>query len=227
MELWTGALSRWKCYWPDLKSAGLFRRNLFLNCINTVPQPPYRPDLAPCDFGLFPKFRGSRYKTIEELKEAVTKVIDTLTQEDFHGSFQKLLERYKCIAAGGDYFEGDYSLMCVLSIKMSIRKKSANLFNDPRKWCKFWYIKKYFYESRSKSSKPHSERRAITEHFCCSNTLPLLLKLEKIIQISFLISGHVKPTERLAVYDKSKNRLRFRIFGKNLAYFFFLSILLI
>ena len=47
-------------------------------------------------------------ETIEEMKEAVTKVIDTLTQEDFHGAFQKLLEQYnKCIAAGGDYFEGD------------------------------------------------------------------------------------------------------------------------
>ena len=41
------------------------------------------------------------------MKEAVTKVIDTLTQDNFHVSFQKLLERYKCIAAGGDYFEGD------------------------------------------------------------------------------------------------------------------------
>ena len=75
--------------------------------INTVPQPPYSPDLAPCDFWLFPKLkenlRGCRYETIEEMKEAVTKVIDTLTQEDFHGAFQKLLERYnKCIAAGGD-----------------------------------------------------------------------------------------------------------------------------
>ena len=74
----------------------------------TVPQPPYSPDLAPCDFWLFPKLRGCRYETIEEMKEAVTKVIDTLTQEDFHGAFQKLLERYnKCTAAGGDYFEGD------------------------------------------------------------------------------------------------------------------------
>ena len=36
------------------------------------------------------------------------KFIDTLTQEDFHGAFQKLLKRYnKCIAAGGDYFKGD------------------------------------------------------------------------------------------------------------------------
>ena len=41
------------------------------------------------------------------MKEAVTKVIDTLGQEDFDGALPKLLERYKCIAAGGDYFEGD------------------------------------------------------------------------------------------------------------------------
>ena len=42
------------------------------------------------------------------MKAAVTKVIDTLTQEEFYGAFQKLLEWYnKRIAAGGDYFEGD------------------------------------------------------------------------------------------------------------------------
>ena len=76
--------------------------------IKTVPQSLYSPDLAPCDFWLFPKLRGCRYETIEEMKEAVTKVIDTLTQEDFHEAFQKLSERYKkCITAGGDYFEGD------------------------------------------------------------------------------------------------------------------------
>ena len=76
--------------------------------IKTAPQPPSSPDLAPSDFWLFPKLRGCCYETIEEVKEAVTKVIDTLTQEDFHGAFQKLLEWYnKCIAVGGDYFEGD------------------------------------------------------------------------------------------------------------------------
>ena len=42
------------------------------------------------------------------MKEAVTNAIDTLTQEDFHGALQKLLERYnKRIVAGGDYFDGD------------------------------------------------------------------------------------------------------------------------
>ena len=76
--------------------------------IKTLPHPPYSPDLAPCDFWLFPELRGCCYETIEEMKEAVTKVIDTLTQEDFHGALQKLLEWYnKCIAAGVDYFEGD------------------------------------------------------------------------------------------------------------------------
>ena len=73
--------------------------------IKTVSYPPNSPDLAPCDFWLFPKLRGCRYETIEKMKEAVMKVIDTLEQEDFHGAFQKLLELYKkCM---GDYFKGD------------------------------------------------------------------------------------------------------------------------
>ena len=61
--------------------------------IKTVPPLPFSPDLAPCDFWLFPKLRCRRYETIEEMKEAVMKVIDTLKQEDFHGALQKLLER--------------------------------------------------------------------------------------------------------------------------------------
>ena len=76
--------------------------------IRTVPHPPYSPDLAPCDFWLFPKLRGCRYETIEEMKEAVMKVNDTLTQEDVHGALQNLLERYKkYIAAGRAYFQGN------------------------------------------------------------------------------------------------------------------------
>ena len=92
---------------------------------------PYSPDLGPWDFWLLPKLWVCRYETIEEMKEAVTKVIDWLTQEEFHGAFHNLLERYKCIAAGKDYFEGDLSFMCVLSIKVPIRKKSGNLSYNP------------------------------------------------------------------------------------------------
>ena len=56
--------------------------------IKTVSHPLYSPDRALCAFWLFPKLTGCRYETIEEMKEAVTEVIDTLTQEDF----QKFLE---------------------------------------------------------------------------------------------------------------------------------------
>ena len=42
--------------------------------IETVPKTLYSPDLAPGDFWLFPKLKGCRYETIEELKEALTKV---------------------------------------------------------------------------------------------------------------------------------------------------------
>ena len=108
--------------------------------IKTVSQPPYSLDLALSDFCFIPKLRGYRYETIEEMKEAVMKVIDTLTQEDFHGALQKLLEQYnKCIAVGGDYFKGDYSFMCVLSIKVPIQKKSGNLSYASRV-CIYIYI---------------------------------------------------------------------------------------
>ena len=72
----------------------------------TVPEPSDSPDLAPGDLWLFPKLTGCRYEIIEEMKEALTKVTDMLTQEDFQKALQKL-ERYKCIAARRDYFEGD------------------------------------------------------------------------------------------------------------------------
>ena len=86
----------------------LFTDYLTKIVIKTVPHPPYSQNLAPSDFWLFPKLTGCRYETIEEMEAAVTRIIDMLTQEDFHGAFRTLLERYnKCIAAGGDYFEGD------------------------------------------------------------------------------------------------------------------------
>ena len=47
---------------------------------------PIVQTIAPCEFWLFLKLRGCRNETIEEMKEAVTKVIDRLTQEDFDGA---------------------------------------------------------------------------------------------------------------------------------------------
>ena len=63
--------------------------------IKTVPQPPYRPDFAPCDFWLFFMLTGCRYETIEEDERGCDESLDMLTQENVHGAFDKLLERYK------------------------------------------------------------------------------------------------------------------------------------
>ena len=64
--------------------------------------------LLPVTFGYSLSLEAIVMRQIEEMKEAVMKVIDMLTQEDFNGNFQKLLEQYnKGIAAGEDYFEGD------------------------------------------------------------------------------------------------------------------------
>ena len=60
--------------------------------IKTVPHPPDSPDFAPCDFWLFPKLRDCCYEKMEEMKEAVRKVIGMRTQEDFHGALQTLME---------------------------------------------------------------------------------------------------------------------------------------
>ena len=58
------------------------------------------------------------------MKEAVTKVIDTLTQEDFYRAFQKFLERYnKYIAAGGDYFEWGLEFhVCIINKSAHTKK---------------------------------------------------------------------------------------------------------
>ena len=56
--------------------------------IKAVPHHPNSPDLALSDVWLFPKLRGRHYERIEAMKEAVTKVLDTLPQEDFDGAFK-------------------------------------------------------------------------------------------------------------------------------------------
>jgi hypothetical protein len=58
-----------------------------------IPHPPYSPDLAPCDFFLFPKMRmklkGYRFDANEEIQTELQRVLDTLTENDFQEAFQK------------------------------------------------------------------------------------------------------------------------------------------
>jgi hypothetical protein len=76
-----------------------------------IPHPPYSPDLALCDFFLFPKIKlklkGRRFDTTEEIQAESQKVLNTLIEKDFHEAFQKWRRWDRCRHAGGNYFEGD------------------------------------------------------------------------------------------------------------------------
>jgi histone-lysine N-methyltransferase SETMAR len=86
----------------------------FLAKNNTIimPQPPYSPDLAPCDFFLFPKLKrpmkGRRFATIEEIKAASLEELRAIPKSAFQKCFDDWKKRWhKCIVSEGDYFEGD------------------------------------------------------------------------------------------------------------------------
>ncbi len=92
-------------------SSLIIREFLAKKNIPTMPHPPYSPDLAPCDFFLFPKMKsylkGTHHGGVEEVKEAVTAVLNSLTPEDFQGCFEGWERRWKrCVELQGDYCEG-------------------------------------------------------------------------------------------------------------------------
>ena len=78
--------------------------------INLVDHPAYSPDLAPCDFALFPRLkaqlRGNRFNNEEELRRAVTDFVASIPAKEFKNIFVKWCERWrKCIQCKGEYFE--------------------------------------------------------------------------------------------------------------------------
>ncbi|KAG5343399.1 SETMR methyltransferase, partial [Acromyrmex heyeri] len=91
--------------------ATLDRSNVY-RWYKMLAAPPYSPDLAPCDFFLFPKLKrpmkGRRYATIEEIKTASKEELNKITKNDFLKCFEDWKKRWhKCIISDGDYFEGD------------------------------------------------------------------------------------------------------------------------
>ena len=100
--------------------------------IKTVLQPPYTPDLAPCDFWLFPKLRGCRYETIEEMwRRSLTRSHKRTSMGPWRSCWKgttRALQLEEITSKG---------------TKMPIRKKSGNLSYAPRKSLLFgqrWHI---------------------------------------------------------------------------------------
>ncbi|XP_050522590.1 protein GVQW3-like [Daktulosphaira vitifoliae] len=84
--------------------------------ITVLPQPPYSPDMSPCDFFLFPRMKlevkGTHFESIEAIQAAVTRVLMDIPVEAFQKCYDAWKMRWaRCIAAQGDYFEGDRTVV--------------------------------------------------------------------------------------------------------------------
>ena len=82
------------------------------NNMTVISHPPYSPDLAPCDFFLFPrmkcKMKGKHFADVSEVKKKMPKVLNNSSTEEFQKCFQQWEKGwYKCIESKGEYFEGD------------------------------------------------------------------------------------------------------------------------
>jgi transposase len=69
-----------------------------------VPQPPYSPDLSPCDFFLVPRFKnhlkGRHVGTLDNIQKSVT--------DELKGIPARWKQRFRpCVDAQRNYFEGD------------------------------------------------------------------------------------------------------------------------
>ena len=79
--------------------------------VTVLPHPQYSPDLAPCDFFLFPKLKaflaGRKYQSRQALGSAIHQYLITVPKSAYHDAFKKWIHRLKlCISSHGEYFEG-------------------------------------------------------------------------------------------------------------------------
>ncbi|EZA49234.1 hypothetical protein X777_12493 [Ooceraea biroi] len=96
----------------EIHTSLLVREFLNGKSITVLPHPPYSPDLAPCDFFLFPKLKshlkGKHFRTIENIQKAVTDALNSLTENEFIHCYNEWKNRWeRCVRSQGSYFEGD------------------------------------------------------------------------------------------------------------------------
>jgi len=77
-----------------------------------IEQAPYSPDMAPCDFFLFPKLklplRGTRFESIQDIKENSLRELKAIPEYAYKKCMDDWIVRWKkCTASNGAYFEGD------------------------------------------------------------------------------------------------------------------------
>lgn len=103
---------RWSLLHDNASShtALIVRHFLARNQVCVLNHPPYSPDLAPCDFSLFPKLKfklkGCFFDDISTIQTASTRALEAIPINELEHAFESLLNRCnKCIESGGEYFE--------------------------------------------------------------------------------------------------------------------------
>ena len=100
----------------------------------TMSQPPYSPDMAPCDFFLFPKIKrtlkGRLFSAIDDIKSASLKELKAIPKIEFEKCFEDWKKRsHKCIISNEDYFEGD-NINVGKEINIFFKKRKFPLFSE-------------------------------------------------------------------------------------------------
>jgi hypothetical protein len=80
------------------------------NSSPVIQQPPFSPDLAPCNFWLFPQLKmllkGKKFDDIETIQANMTKHLKKIPKNLYKKRFPTVAERlHKCIGVEGEYFE--------------------------------------------------------------------------------------------------------------------------
>ena len=75
-----------------------------------LPHSPYSPDLAPCDFHIFPavkhELRGQHHEDLEDLCLSVQHQLNILGRQGFEDVYARWVSRHqKCVDMKGEYFE--------------------------------------------------------------------------------------------------------------------------
>ena len=111
-EMWKNGA--WVLHQDNAPAHNALSVNMFLtkHTITVLEHPPYSPDLAPCDFFLFPKIqsalKGTRFKYIDAVKAKAIELMNKLSEDDLQRCFQQWKIRMeRCRDRGGEYIEDD------------------------------------------------------------------------------------------------------------------------
>ena len=113
LRVWPEIADTWMLHHHNAPSHCHLRERIFgQKSISVVPQPPYSPDLSPCDLFLFPKLKfhlkGRHFGTVDNIQRVVTDQLRALLHEEFQHCYREWEQRLRrCVASQGNYFEGD------------------------------------------------------------------------------------------------------------------------